>query len=258
MSFRNLVNMKKVYLLCLVALVFSACTKKPDPVTEVKPEPSTGFVLEFDNSVNNESLVFGKYYLNENGDSFRVSAFKYYISNISLTGSNGEMYTEESYHLINHANDSSKSFVLKNVADGKYVKLRFMIGVDSIRNISGAQVGALDPANAMFWDWNTGYVMAKVEGYSPQASIYPNNLALHIGGYAQPYSALRWVTLTLPTVAYSKSEKRTIHIKANLAEWFKTPNLIKFADFSTVAKVGADAQKIADNYADMFTIDHID
>lgn len=243
----------------MVGLGFVACTKKPDPVTEVKQEPSTGFVLEFDNSVNNESLVYGKYYLNENGDSFKVSAFKYHISNISLTGSNGETYTEvESYHLINHGNDSSKSFELKNVAEGKYVKIKFMIGVDSARNVSGAQVGALDPVNAMFWDWNTGYIMAKVEGFSPQASIYPNNLAMHIGGYSQPYSALRWVTLTLPTVAYSKTSRRTIHIKADLAEWFKTPNLIKFADFSTVAKVGADAQKIADNYADMFSIDHID
>lgn len=243
----------------MVGLGFVACTKKPDPITEVKQEPSTGFVLEFDNSVNNESLVYGKYYLNENGDSFKVSAFKYYISNISLKSDDGHNYTEEeSYHLIDNSKDSSKIISLKGVKAGRYIQVRFLIGVDSARNVSGAQVGALDPVNAMFWDWNTGYVMAKVEGFSPQASIYPNNLAMHIGGYSQPYSALRWVTLTFPTVAYSKNSRRTIHIKADLAEWFKTPNLIKFADFSTVAKVGADAQKIADNYADMFSIDHID
>ena len=51
---------------------------------------------------------------------------------------------------------------------GNYNSLSFLLGVDSMHNVSGAQTGALDPANDMFWTWNSGYVMAKMEGASPR------------------------------------------------------------------------------------------
>lgn len=250
--------MRKMQLFILSGLLLSACTKKPDPVSEQKSDDK-GFVLMFDSYVNNDKLIYDKYYLNENKDSFKVSAFKYYISNISLKSDDGKSYSEEeSYHLIDNGRDSSKTISLKGIKAGKYIQVRFLIGVDSARNVSGAQTGALDPNNAMFWDWNTGYIMAKIEGYSPQASKYPNNLALHIAGFKHPNSALRWVTLSLPTVTYAENQKVTIHVKADIAEWFRTPTLIKFADLSIVASEGKEAQKIADNYTDMFSIDHIE
>jgi hypothetical protein len=49
--------------------------------------------------------------------------------------------------------------------------IRFLLGVDSARNVSGIQTGALDPARGMFWTWNSGYVMAKIEGSSPSAHV---------------------------------------------------------------------------------------
>jgi hypothetical protein len=257
-SFRKFGVMRKLLIISIVLVLLLACTKKPDPVSEPKSEDK-GFMLMFDNYVNSDKLIYDKYYLNENKDSFKVSAFKYYISNISLKSDDGHNYIEEeSYHLIDNGKDSSKIISLKGVKAGSYIQVQFLIGVDSARNVSGAQTGALDPNNAMFWDWNTGYIMAKIEGYSPQASKYPNNLALHIAGFKHPNSVLRWVTLSLPTVKYAENQKVTVHIKTNLAEWFRTPNLIKFSDLSIVASEGKEAQKIADNYADMFSIDHID
>ena len=45
------------------------------------------------------------------------------------------------------------------------------LGVDSLRNVTGVQTGALDPAMDMYWTWNTGYVMAKLEAAAQQALI---------------------------------------------------------------------------------------
>jgi hypothetical protein len=61
--------------------------------------------------------------------------------------------------------------------------MEFMIGVDSARNNSGAQTGALDPTNGMFWSWSTGYIMAKFEGTSAQSPAAANALKFHIGGF---------------------------------------------------------------------------
>ena len=58
-----------------------------------------------------------------------------------------------------------------------------MIGVDSARNTSGAQLGALDPANSMFWSWNSGYIFVRMEGNSPQSTQPYNKLQFHIGGF---------------------------------------------------------------------------
>ncbi|OSZ82290.1 hypothetical protein CAP35_03210 [Chitinophagaceae bacterium IBVUCB1] len=254
---------KFVFLQFISILAFtSSCQKRPDPVNNTTPAANkSALKLVFENKVGTQALVLNtKNYLNENGDTFNVSAYKYYISNISLfTANNAEYKEPESYYLINESDSKSKSFTLSGIPDGNYTKIKFMIGVDSSRNTSGAQTGALAPDNAMFWDWNTGYIMAKIEGFSPQANIYPNNLGIHIGGFKGVNATQRWVVLTLPSVASITTDKAsTIHIVSDVLQWFKSPNIIDFAQLSVVAKEGIEAKKIADNYADMFSIDHID
>ncbi len=257
--------MSRVYLLAiLITILFgSSCQKRPDPISNTTPPANTkpALRLVFENKVGAQALVLNtKNYINENGDTFNVSAYKYYISNISLFTENNIEYKEnESYHLINESDKNSKTFTIQNLPETAYTKIKFMIGVDSSRNVSGAQSGALAPDNGMFWDWNTGYIMAKIEGFSPQASIYPNNLGIHIGGFKGQYATQRWVTLTLPVKAIINSDKAsTIHIISDISEWFKTPNKIDLSTLFVVGSEGIEAKTIADNYADMFSIDHVD
>jgi hypothetical protein len=257
-SFRNLDDMKKTFLLLLVVLQITACTKKPDPVGGGGTETFPAFKIEFSNQVDGKPLVFKEAYKTANGDTFKVSTFRYYISNIALINDAGGKYTEtESYHLIDHAFDSTHWFTLKNIPEGTYTKIMFLIGVDSVRNISGAQTGALDVNNGMFWDWNTGYTMMKLEGETPNSDT--KYLTYHTAGFKGEHNVLRWVTLTLPkAVKISKSETHTLHLTANVGEVFRTPYIISLKDFSLVTSTGAAAKKIADNYADMFSIDHIE
>jgi len=48
-----------------------------------------------------------------------------------------------------------------------------------------------------------------------------------------------------------------IHFKTDISEIFKTPNTINLATTYNVTMPGPMAKMIADNYADMITVEHI-
>jgi hypothetical protein len=239
----------------LLLLLAAACHKKDDPVNT----PATGNVtITIQNMCGTDPLTLNTvWYKNANGDSIRISKFNYFISNIKLVKDDGSTFAEvESYHLIQGDKESSKTFSISNVPFGTYKSMSFIIGVDSARNVSGAQTGDLDPASGMFWDWNTGYVMAKMEAESPQAIQTGTSVIYHLGGYGGDVNVLRTVSLQLPSLTISKDKLPNLHMKADAMEWFKTPNLIKVKDLSVLA--GKNAYFIADNYVDMFSVDHVD
>lgn len=199
-------------------------------------------------------------YLNANGDTFKVSMFKYYISNVVLTKSDNSTYTiPNSYYLVSHTGTANPVVSIGGVPNGTYKAITFLIGVDSARNVSGVQSGALDPVNGMFWSWSSGYIMAKMEGTSPQSGNATKALKFHIGGFSGVNNSLRTVSPSFGTnVATINGEHgSSIHFKADLSEWFKTPNVINFATAHTIHMPGSMAKMMADNYADMFSLDHI-
>ena len=117
------------------------------------------------------------------GDSLTFTTFAFYLTNVRLQNEDGSWWEEaDSYHIICAACDDASSFTLQNVPKGTYVAMEYTLGVDSTRNVSGAQTGALSPANGMFWDWNTGYIMLKAEGSSPQSST--GAFTFHLGGFS--------------------------------------------------------------------------
>lgn len=73
----------------------------------------------------------------------------------------------------------------------QYDSITFLIGVDSLHNVSGAQTGALDPVNDMFWTWNSGYVMAKLEGNSSSSPQMNQKFEYHIGGYSGKHNVVK-------------------------------------------------------------------
>lgn len=253
------------FLAVLMLLVIMACRKKDDPATTNNPtNVPTGntdtiprLTIKFQNVMNGEALQLKSvYYKNAHGDSFMVNNYEYYISNITLTDTGNNKFSEpESYHLVRQDFDTTREFTINNITPGNYSSISFVIGVDSARNVSGAQTGQLDPANGMFWDWNTGYIMARVEGFSPQISSYPGNLAYHIGGFTGIYNALRTVKLNFSSpVHIASGSKPVIIIRSELAEWFKTPETIDITKLSLINSVNANSSIIAQNYSDMFSV----
>lgn len=259
-----------IILLSFFTILVSSCKKDPEPIapvtTTTNPLPidtiPTGSVkIEFDNMFDTLDLALDTVnFVLDNGDKMKVSIFKYYISNIKLTDADGNVFAEpESYHLIDESNAASQKFTISGVPYRNYTSITFMIGVDSARNVSGAQTDALDPGNNMFWTWSTGYIMAKLEGTSLQSTAPGNSIGFHIAGFKGVNSALKEVSPSFngSTANVSATVIPEIHIKCNLKEWFINPTTMSLATTNNVTTVNSTSKMIADNYADMFTIKHI-
>ncbi len=208
--------------------------------------------LSFNHFVNNQALKLdSSIYKNELGQTFTVSKLKYYVSNFHFKAVSGkDLFINETF-LIDEDEEGSKKILLSKVPEGNYSSMDFIIGVDSLHNCSGAQSGALDPVNGMFWAWNTGYIFLKLEGYA-KTSLSPGHFfEYHIGGYKQPTNCIRKVSFDLSK--NGKAITKEIKIKVNVLEILKTPNAIDFSKLSSVTDL-KNARVIADNYKDMFEL----
>lgn len=210
--------------------------------------------ITFTHSIEGGSLILDSaFYTNGLGQEFSVSKFRYYIGNIELNNSSGKNFKSSEYYLIDEETVLSKLINLKEIPIGAYDELSFIIGVDSIHNCNGAQSGALDPLNAMFWSWNTGYIYLKFEGNSKACSTPQNFFEYHIGGYQYPNNSARTVSIPLKPLIISKDKTAKIDLKVDLGEVLKNPNPIDFAKTPVVTGT-KNAQLVADNYSRMFSL----
>jgi len=88
---------------------------------------------------------------------------------------------QKNYHLINIEEPTQNTFLLSGIPNAKYTKMKFILGVDSLRNTTGVQDGYLDPSYGMLWDWNTGYIFFKHEGNYKNTLNEIKPLRLHLG-----------------------------------------------------------------------------
>jgi len=190
-----------------------------------------------------------------NGDTMSFSTYKYYISNFRLKKSDGTWWKHpESYFLVDLSNEASTTLSLGSIPAGEYIEMSYVLGVDSLRNVSGAQSGALSPSNDMFWSWMTGYIMIKAEGQSPQSST--GNFAFHLGGFSGQYSvvATKSVTFSNPlTITTGKISE--VHFDVNTAMTWCTSG--SCAGTSSVMMPGALAYQMATDFHNGFNFDHI-
>ncbi len=234
---------KLVSAVFIAAGVFSSAFAQPASAT---------VLIKIFNTANNKPVVLmDSAYTNSFGESYQLSKLKYYISNIHLSGK-PHSYKSKNVFLIDAA--ATDSIVLK-LQPGIYTKLIFVLGVDSMLNCSGAQAGALDPLNGMFWTWNSGYVFFKLEGYSTSSTADLQRIEHHIGGYQGINKAARIIALDLkePLVINENNQKEII-IQVNLDKYWQEKNDIKIATNALIMVPGEWAKKSADNFAGMFSI----
>lgn len=245
-------NINRYFFISLALLGLYSCQNNNEN------EPANVTVY-FEHKFNTSSFALNTNYVNGSGDTVNFSKLKYYISNVELISAGGENWKEtESYHLIDVSQSSSLSFSLNNVPGGEYTGIKFLVGVDSVRNVSGAQTGALDPANEMFWSWSTGYIFFKAEGTSPQSSN--GTFTYHIGGFAGPNHALRWVTINFGSenLLVGANHEREVHLKVDVKKLFDGSNYtLSVANVHHQMMVNAVSASIANNYAEMYSLDHI-
>jgi len=194
-------------------------------------------------------------YKNEFGQSYSVTKFKFYISDIRIKDVSGyEYYITQSF-LLNQEDSSSMQIVLKEVPYGNFVSISFIIGVDSMNSVNGAQSGNLDPLNGMYWTWNSGYIFLKLEGISSASKSPGNIFEYHIGGYQYPNNFIRPVTIHFKQDELKIVSRKDTYlaVKTDISEILKAPNSIDFSKLSSVTDFH-NAATVADNYTDMFSV----
>lgn len=265
--------MKKILQLSLYllgsALIFTSCDKNNDEIT------GTGSVtLHFDNRAGADEFVFGQNYTLPNGQQFNYSMFNYYVSNFVLVKADGTTYTvpqDSCYFLVKESDLATQEVTLNNIPAGDYTSVRFMIGVDSLKSVSdiSERTGDLDPAGAganAYWGWNTGYIFVKIEGTSPQApydSLTNSNFVLYAvggyGGFSSPTpNNIKTVSLTAPqAIEVRQTSAPEVHIYTDALQVFYSPTTVDFTSDPTIVHWGPFHSTLANNYVDMFSIDHV-
>jgi hypothetical protein len=235
---------KAMLALIMLAICFGSGLQSQPVIPPAKQQAH--LKLRFLNIANGKPVERDSIYTNASGESYQLTKLKYYISNIRLDG----FEAPESYYLVNAFEENTFSL---EVPPGTYSTLDFLVGVDSIRNCSGAQTGALDPLNDMFWTWSSGYVMFKLEGSSPSSGADLQRIEHHIGGYKGEYKTMRMVHLPLPgTFTIQENTSRTIDITADLDQYWQGEHTIKISDLPVLTTAGTNAKNVADNFPAMF------
>jgi hypothetical protein len=247
--------MRQLILCSLIigSVLVSACKKE----LSASGDPTT-ITLQFTDVVGPEKLVLNTAYDNLIPETFTVTAFKYYVSNIELISKNGSFQPIPGiYHLVDASDTSSMTFSFPTTADS-LVALSFLIGVDSLHNVNGIQTGDLSPSKGMFWSSSTGYIMAKLEGTSPASGAAGNAFQYDIGGFTGADNVLKNVTLALPgtpvNLVPTMSDTLVISISANVNAWFKGAHILPINNNNSCTTPGPLAREYADNYASMFTV----
>lgn len=209
-------------------------------------------------SYQTQNLLKNKFtYKNAANDSFSVSKWQFYLSNFKFIDQNGGEYNiDESYYLIDAFDEARHTIRIKNVKPGAYVGLKFLVGVDSARNVSGAQTGDLQQVYGMFWSWSQGYIFSKLEGDYITSNQSPlQNFSHHVGGFLAPYNCIEQVSLSFlnTPLQVSTHSKNEMTIKANLEKYFNGVTTIDLLSYQAVTG-GRNGKTISTNYKDMFSV----
>lgn len=245
-------NSIAVLAIMMIAGTFSSCKK------EQNNEIQTGkFILEFEHiwgSGNdmefNQELVHPVL-----GDTMKIYKLRYYISNIKLKKTDNTWWSQsESYYLVDPLISKGNLLEISGVPIADYTEIEYTIGVDSIRNVSGAQSGALSAINDMFWSWKSGYIFYKIEGTFKNGT--GGNLAYHIGGFSGPTNAIRINSHNLGGPMMIKpTTVPQVHLSVDVSKVFQ--GTIKPKNISNVMMPGANASIISVNYSGGFEFEHL-
>jgi hypothetical protein len=228
-------------LLLLLYCCFPCCAQSNDSLR-------IHFKVNFDRF----PLELHKPFITSNKDTVTVTAFKSYISNIEIHYADRTVYKEKnSHHLLDSENPNSLQIPLTKANDKPISKVIFTIGIDSITNTSGALDGDLDPTKGMYWAWQSGYINMKLEGVSPTCKTRKNQFHFHLGGYQQPYYAMRKKVINVNS-NNNCNNNGNVNIAIDVAVFLAEINL---AQTNSIMIPGKTAMDLADISTKMFYLE---
>lgn len=268
--------------------VFVACQK--DNKEPKATEHNGVFQIKFDHKVGTQDLSLSAaddstnfIYQTNDGQDFNITKFGYYVTEVKLTGPNGESYTDQmeasaagtkGYYHVLEDNAGSQLISLSNIPEGTYDKITFTLGVNEAGVQSGASGGVLDIANgAWFWNWNAGYIGFLLEGFAANSNqeyvdfgggsvTHQGKTAFHIGGWKDVEgntnftNNIRTVTLDFgTTIEVRENLNPQAHVIADVLKFYNHSG-VDFSSTYAIHSPGAGAP-YADHAAHAFSLDHV-
>ncbi len=210
-------------------------------------------VLHFRHLANGQLVERNKPFKINDTETYKIKQWKYYISHLELLSEKGKVISIPGIFLIDAFGNDSINFQSPN---GKFTAIKFSIGIDSIMHMSGAQDGALDPLNGMYWAWNTGFMHYKLEGEKQTLGNNLQKLQYHIGGFSGKNNTNQTINIPLQKSIHSKKSTTPLpDIFVDLTSFFDNP-VVK-NEKPLIMKEGNDAVEISKTFPSMFSIKNI-
>ena len=150
--------------------------------------------LNFQCNFQRDPLKLDSIYELNPGEFLSVKELKFYLSDFLFYNEQGELLYHLDTLIFYNLEEGSGRLLLSAALEGVN-KIEFLLGLDSVKNVSGTLEGPYDPLLGMYWAWNTGYINFKLKGTANWIPNPKNDFEFHIGGYRAPYGASQKCTL---------------------------------------------------------------
>ena len=137
--------------------------------TAVKAIEQSNVVLDFTPVVDGKPFFLDSVYTSPGGDRYKITNWKFFVSNIALSSSLGKEHAafSETKPAVLLIDFSKANHQILQVDIGEYTDIRLDVGLPR-------QINHTDPTSAlppldlaqqdMYWEWNSGYIFLLIEG----------------------------------------------------------------------------------------------
>ena len=206
----------------------------------------SGRVLRFVPLVNEGPLQLDEPLSLADGTPVTITQLRFYVSHVRFFSKDHTSFIDSSCHLVD-ASVPKSLLIQSDIPHSTHVdSISFLLGIDSLTNVSGAFGGDLDPTTGMYWAWNSGYINWKLEGTCAKCSTTKNEFQFHLGGYLPPY-------FNAHPVGFKVKDEGVIAIEVDVSKFLAQA---KLGERCTVMSPGKDAVALAKLAASVFSIPH--
>ncbi len=237
--------LRLVVILVTAGLLVTSCSNDKDKDPQVVP---VEFTVRLMFHVDQAPLMFSQFnFQNEAGNTYSVEKMQFYLSAFRFERYDGSEVSSDELVYVDARAGKNIIFKLKNIPSGIYKSVAFLIGLDSLHNVTNALPPTIENVNMAWPDgMGGGYHFMKFEGnFMDSGNSF--GFAMHLGKNAHLVHAgvSKNISITVPG--------DILTLRMNLNEWFRNPHVY---DFNTDGNysMGSDAAmlKLAQNGIDVF------
>ena len=222
--------LKKILLLLCIGFCFFGC-ESDDSGDSESTQVSQTFV--FNHNWDGIAVTNADFnvlqFTNENGETLSIERLRYVISDITFTTTNNEVLALNNYNLVDVTSANGLSYSINSqIPVGNYANVSFTFGLDNEDNSKNL----IDLNSESFnvpENLGGGYHYMQLDGkfinsnMEEQGYNYHAIRAVDNPGPNPTFPQDTFITVNLGAVTITNATE--IEVKANLAEWFRNPNV---------------------------------